>query len=99
MASMVTLKFGDQTERIPLIEGSIHIPTVKDAFALRFARIDGALAPVDRQGFTYAKLTLGTSSVSVALQLELLPRQVHHNPRASQVHDSYIAVLLWAWVL
>ena len=56
---MVTLKFGDQTEKIPLIEGSIHIPTVKDAFALRFARIDGALAPVDSQGFTYAKFNPG----------------------------------------
>lgn len=56
MASMVTLKFGDQTERIPLFERSIHIPTVEEAFALRFARIDGALAPVDRQGLHLRKV-------------------------------------------
>ena len=54
MASNVTLKYGDLTETIPLFEGRLHIPTIKDAFTLRVAKIDGALAPVDSQGFTYA---------------------------------------------
>ncbi len=74
MASNVTLKYGDLTETIPLFEGRLHIPTIKDAFTLRVAKIDGALAPVDSQGFTYAIFkpgdTLnisGTSAESAAM--------------------------------
>ena len=52
MASTVTLKFGELTETIPLFEGRLHIPTIKDAFTLRVPRIDGVLAPVDSQGFS-----------------------------------------------
>ncbi len=54
MASNVTLTYGNLTETIPLFEGRLHIPTIKDAFTLRVAKFDGALAPVDSQGFTYA---------------------------------------------
>ena len=54
MASNVTSKDGDLTETIPLIEGRLHIPTIQNAFTLRVVKIDGALAPVDSQGFTYA---------------------------------------------
>ena len=54
MASTVTLKYGDFIETIPLFDGRLHIPTIKDAFTLRVARIDGVLAPVDNQGFTHA---------------------------------------------
>ena len=54
MASTVTLKYGELTETIPLFEGRLHIPTINDAFTLRVPRIDGVLAPVDSQGFTYA---------------------------------------------
>ena len=54
MASTVTFKYWDLTETIPLFEGRLHIPTIKDAFTLRVARIDGVSAPVDSQGFTYA---------------------------------------------
>lgn len=59
MASNVTLKYGDLTETIPLFEGRLHIPTIKDAFALRVARIAGALAPFDSEGFTYATFKPG----------------------------------------
>ncbi|DBA77191.1 TPA: hypothetical protein ACH3X1_009765 [Trebouxia sp. C0004] len=59
MASTVTSKYGDLTETIPLFEGRLHIPTIKDTFTLRVARIDGVLAPVDSQGFTYAMFKPG----------------------------------------
>ena len=59
MASNVTLRYGDLTETLPLFDGRLHIPTIKDAFTLRVARIDGALAPVDSQGFIYAILKPG----------------------------------------
>ena len=54
MASSVILKYGDLTETNPLFEGRLHKPTTKDAFTMRVAKVDGALAPVDSQGFTYA---------------------------------------------
>ena len=72
MASNVTLTYGDLTETIPLFEGRLHIPTIKDAFTLRVERIDGILAPVDSQGFTHAifkpgvTLNISGSSAEVA---------------------------------
>ncbi len=59
MASKVTLKCGDLTETIPPFEGRLHIPTIKDAFTVRVARINNALAPVDSQGFTHATFKPG----------------------------------------
>ena len=59
MASTVTLQFGGLTETLPLFEGRIHIPTLTHAFGLHVAKINGALAPADRQGFTYAKFSSG----------------------------------------
>ena len=47
------IEIRDLIETIPLFEGRLHIPTIKDAFMLRVAKTDGALAPVDSQGFTY----------------------------------------------
>ncbi len=71
MASNVTLKYGDCTETSPLFEGRLHIPTIKDASTLHVARIDGGLAPVDSQGFTYAIFkpgdTLNISGTSAAV--------------------------------
>ena len=65
MASTVTLQFGGLTEIIPLFDGRVHIPTIKDTFELRVAKINGVLAPADSQGFTHAKFkpgdTLGIS--------------------------------------
>ena len=39
MASNVTLKYGDLTETIPLIEGRLRIPTVQNAFTLRVVKL------------------------------------------------------------
>ena len=82
MASNVTLKYGDLTETIPLFEGRLHIPTIKDAFTLRVAKTDGALAPVDSQGFTYPIFkpgdTLNISGTSAESASSALLRQVHH---------------------
>lgn len=52
MASTVTLHFGDCIEAIPLFEGRVHILTIKEAFALHVANVNGVLAPADSQGFT-----------------------------------------------
>ena len=59
MASTVTLRFGGLIEIIPLFDGRVHIPTIKDTFELRVAKINGVLAPADSQGFTYAKFNSG----------------------------------------
>jgi hypothetical protein len=61
MASIVTLQFGDLTEKMHLFEGRVHIPTVKEAFALRVAKINGVLEPSDSQGFTHAKFPIPNS--------------------------------------
>ena len=59
MESTVTLQFGNLTERIPLVDGRVHIPTIKDTFELRVARINGILASADSPGFTHAKFNSG----------------------------------------
>lgn len=59
MASTVTLHFRGLTEIIPLFDGRVHIPTIKDTFQLRVAKINGVLAPADSQGFTHAKFKPG----------------------------------------
>lgn len=59
MESTVTLQFGALTKKIPLFDGKVHIPTVKETFELRVAEINGVLAPADSQGFTYAKFRSG----------------------------------------
>jgi len=79
MTSTVTLKYGDLTETIPLFEGRLHIPTIKDAFTLRVARIDGILAPVDSQGFTYAMFKPGdTLKISgTSAEVAAMPGTLH----------------------
>ena len=79
MASTVTLKYGDLTETIPLFEGRLHIPTIKDTFTLRVARIDGVLAPVDSQGFTYAMFKPGdTLNISgTSADVAAMPGTLH----------------------
>ena len=65
MESTVTLQFGALTKRIPLFDGKVHIPTIKETFELRVAELNGVLAPADSQGFTYARFKAGdTLSVS-----------------------------------
>lgn len=59
MASTVTLQFGGLTEIMPLFDGKVHIPTIKDTFELRVAKINGVLAPADSQGFTHEKFKPG----------------------------------------
>lgn len=59
MASIVTLQFEGLTETIPLFDGRLHMPTIKDIFELRVAKLDGVLAPADSQGFTYASFNPG----------------------------------------
>ena len=77
MASVMTLKYGDLAETIPLFEGRVHIPTIKVAFTVRVARIDGVGAAVDSQGFTYATFkpgdTLNISGTSAKLLLCQVP--------------------------
>ncbi|DBB05080.1 TPA: hypothetical protein ACH3X3_010344 [Trebouxia sp. C0006] len=80
MASNVTSKDGDLTETIPLIEGRLHIPTVQNAFTLRVVKIDGALAPVDSQGFTYAIFKPGDT-----LNISGTPAEVAAMPGGHQV--------------
>lgn len=46
-------------QKIPPFENRVHVPTIVKAFALRAAEIDGALAPADTDGFSYAKYTPG----------------------------------------
>ena len=55
----MTLRCRDLTEAIPLFEGRLHMPTIKDAFTVRVARIDGVLPPADSQGFTHATFKPG----------------------------------------
>ena len=73
----MTSKYGDLTETIPLFEGRFHIPTIKDAFTVRVARVNGVLAAVDSQGFTYATFkpgdTLNISGTSAKLLLCQVP--------------------------
>ena len=97
MASTVTLKFGELIETIPLFEGRLHIPTIKDAFTLRVPRIDGVLAPVDSQGFTHAIFkpgdTLnisGTSSEVAAMPGTLHSRELlqWHKHKVHMLHQS-----------
>ena len=59
MESTVTLQFGALTERIPHFDGRVHIPTIREAFELRVAKINGSLAPADSQGFTHATFNSG----------------------------------------
>ncbi|DBA95781.1 TPA: hypothetical protein ACH3X1_001334 [Trebouxia sp. C0004] len=77
MAFTVTLKYGDLIETIPLFEGRLHIPTIKDAFTLHVARIDGVLAPVDSQGFTYAIFKPGDTLNISGNSAKALLCQVH----------------------
>ena len=80
MASNVTLQYGDLTETIPLFEGRLHILTIKDAFTLRVARIDSALAPVDSQGFIHAIFKPGVT-VNISGTSALLLCQVYYTQR------------------
>ena len=59
MESTVNLQFGALAERIPLVDGRVHIPTIKHAFELRVAKISGILASADSQGFTHATFHSG----------------------------------------
>ena len=79
MVSTVILKYGDLTESIPLFEGRLHIPTIKDAFILCVARIDGVLAPFDSQGFTHAIFKPGdTLNISgTSAEVAAMPGTLH----------------------
>lgn len=59
MESTVTLHFGVLAERIHLVDGRVHVPTIKDTFELRVAKINGILASADSQGFTHATFKSG----------------------------------------
>ena len=55
----MTLQFGGLTEIIPLFDGRVHIPTIKDMFELRMAKTNGVLPSADSHGFTHAKFSCG----------------------------------------
>ena len=74
----MTLAYGEPTENVPLLEGRLHIPTIKDAFTLRVPRIDGVLAPVDSQGFTHATFKPGDTLNISGISAEVLLCQVHY---------------------
>ncbi|KAL0050597.1 hypothetical protein WJX82_002995 [Trebouxia sp. C0006] len=98
MASNVTSKDGDLTETIPLIEGRLHIPTVQNAFTLRVVKIDGALAPVDSQGFTYAIFKPGdTLNISgTPAEVAAMPGGHQYEPVQDEVTlAGYVDSLLW----
>ena len=73
MASIVTLKFGAVTETTDLIEGRLHIPTIKDIFALRVVQIDGICRSVNSEGFTYATFNTGDTLNISGTPAELAP--------------------------
>ena len=79
MASNVTLKYGDLTEKIPLFGGRLHIPTIKDAFALRGIRVADTLAPFDNEGLTLATFEPGdTLNISgTPAELPAMPGTPH----------------------
>ena len=86
MASTVALKYGNMVETIPLFEGRLHMPTIKDAFTLRVARIDGVLVPVDSQGFTHAIFKPGdTLNISgTSAEAAVMPGTLHMQHRQTK---------------
>lgn len=95
MASDVTLRFEDQCETFSLDEGRVHVPTVERTFALRLARINGAIKPVDSQGFTYETFNAGDILNVSGRPAEVfaVPGTLH--PGISQSYSSDISALLW----
>ena len=83
MASTVTLQYGALTERTTLVDGKVHIPTVKEAFELRVAKINGVLEPADSQGFTHVKFSSGDTLSISGTPAEAIPGTlqscVHHS--------------------
>ena len=83
MASFVTLKFGNRTEETNLMEGRVHIPTIKDAFALCVVNINGELVPCNHKGFTHASFNPGD-----ILIISGTPAEVAATPGASYLYGS-----------
>ena len=81
MASFVTLKFGNRTEETNLIEGRVHIPTVKDTFALCVVNINCELIPFNHKGFTHVKFNPGD-----ILIISGTPAEVSATPGASYLY-------------
>lgn len=95
MEASVTVKFGDLSETIHLSEGKVHIPTDEKAFALHVAKTDGIFASTDNQGLILAKCYPGSPSTSEACCCHA---EYNATLWSLQAHDSYIAILLSAWV-
>ncbi len=60
MASVVRLKYGDIERSTRLVNNQLHIPTIKDMFALSSVDIDGVAEPADDRGFTFATYMSGS---------------------------------------
>jgi mannose-6-phosphate isomerase class I len=60
MASVVRLKYGDIERSTRLVNNQLHIPTIKDMFALSSIDIDGVAEPADDRGFTFATYMSGS---------------------------------------
>ena len=54
MATVVKLKYGDAERFTRLVNGQLHIPTIKDMFGLSRVDVDSITEPVDHRGFTFA---------------------------------------------
>ena len=60
MASVVRLRYGDNERSTRLVNNQLHIPTIKDMFALSSIDIDGVAEPADDRGFTFATYLSGS---------------------------------------
>ena len=71
-------------QRTPtLLKSRVHIPTIKDAFALCVVNINGEMIPFNHEGFTDVKFNLGN-----ILIISGTPAEVAATPGASYLYGS-----------
>ena len=77
-AGKVILRYGDKEKYLNLEDGRIHLPTVKKAFDLQNAELNGGIQPSAADGFTFNRFHDGDTFIVTgdpaagAIQITLL---------------------------
>ena len=54
---MVQLRYGAQQEDLALLQGKVHLPSVRQMFSLQTVELNGRIEPADANGLTYSTFT------------------------------------------
>ena len=61
MGTVVKLKYGDAERSTRLVDGKLHLPTIKNVFQLGSVDVEGIAEPADATGFTFATYLSGST--------------------------------------